>query len=310
MREKVKKPLLYGLLLFVMVVWGFNVIAVKIIVESFSPVTITSLRVLLAGLVVLAVLFYRKELKRVTKQEATYILVGALSGVLGHHLFLAIGLTTTTASNGALILGLIPLMTSIFAVIFLKASFTITKLLGVVLGFTGVTFIVMNGASSVHHISLGDFYVFLSVIAQAISFIFIKKATKTLEAKVMTCYMLILGSSFLFITSLLMEPKGFTSLNEGTSAAWLIFLASGIIATGIGHMIYNSAIHHLGAGETAIFINLSPFFALVGAALFLGEIITPFQLLGFVFIISGVLLGSGILDHKFVRNNRIPLAKS
>ncbi|MBE4909006.1 DMT family transporter [Bacillus luteolus] len=304
-----KKPLLYGLLLFVMVVWGFNVIAVKIIVESFSPVTITSLRVFLAGLVVLAVLFYRKELKRVTKQEATYILIGAFSGVLGHHLFLAVGLTTTTASNAALILGLIPLVTSIFAVLFLKARFTITKLLGVILGFTGVSFIVMNGAG-VHYISIGDFYIFLSVIAQAISFIFIKKATQTLEAKVMTCYMLILGATFLFITSLLMDPSGITSLSEGTSAAWLIFLASAVIATGIGHMIYNSAIHQLGAGETAIFINLTPFFALVGSVLFLGESITSFQLLGFIFIISGVLLGSGIFDHKFVRNSSIPLAKS
>lgn len=304
-----KKPVLYGLLLFVMVVWGFNVIAVKIIVESFSPVTITSMRVFLAGLVVLGVLFYRKELKKVTKQEGIYILVGAFSGVLGHHLFLAIGLTTTTASNAALILGLIPLMTSIFAVLFLKASFTITKLLGVVLGFTGVSFIVMNGAG-VHQITIGDFYVFLSVIAQAVSFIFIKKATQTLEAKVMTCYMLILGSSFLFITSLLMEPTGISSLSEGTSPAWLIFLASAVIATGIGHMIYNSAIHHLGAGETAIFINLTPFFALIGSVLFLGESITPFQLLGFTFIISGVLLGSGIFDHKFIRNSRIPLAKS
>ncbi|QOR68306.1 DMT family transporter [Cytobacillus suaedae] len=304
-----KKPLLYGLLLFVMVVWGFNVIAVKIIVESFSPVTITSLRVFLAGLVVLGVLFYRKELKRVTKQEATYILIGAFSGVLGHHLFLAVGLTTTTASNAALILGLIPLVTSIFAVLFLKARFTITKLLGVILGFTGVSFIVMNGAG-VHHISIGDIYVFLSVIAQAISFIFIKKATQTLEAKVITCYMLILGASFLFITSLLMDPAGLSSLSKGTSVAWLIFLASAVIATGIGHMIYNSAIHHLGAGETAIFINLTPFFALVGSVLFLGESITSFQLLGFIFIISGVLLGSGIFDHKFVRNSRIPLAKS
>lgn len=304
-----KKPLLYGLLLFVMVVWGFNVIAVKIIVESFSPVTITSLRVFLAGLVVLGVLFYRKELKRVTRQEASYILIGAFSGVLGHHLFLAVGLTTTTASNAALILGLIPLVTSIFAVLFLKARFTITKLLGVVLGFTGVSFIVMNGAG-VHYIAIGDFYIFLSVIAQAISFIFIKKATQTLEAKVMTCYMLILGSSFLFITSLLMDPAGLTSLSKGTSAAWLIFLASAVIATGIGHMIYNSAIHHLGAGETAIFINLTPFFALVGSVLFLGESITPFQLLGFIFIISGVLFGSGIFDQRFARNSRIPLAKS
>ncbi|MDF0725461.1 DMT family transporter [Cytobacillus sp. S13-E01] len=275
-----RKPILYGLLLFVMVVWGFNVIAVKIIVENFAPVTITSFRILLAGTVVLLILIFQKEMKKINKVEAMYVAIGAFTGVLGHHIFLALGLTTTTASNASLILGLIPLMTSIFAVWFLKSTFTI-----------------------------GNFFVFMSVIAQAISFVAIKKASQTLDTKVMTGYMLILGSLFLFITSLLMEPSGLNSLPEGPFYVWIIFIVSAVVATGLGHIIYNNAIHHLGAGETAIFINLTPFFALTGSVLFLGEKITYFQLMGFVFIISGVLLGSGLFDNK-ISQRREPVVKS
>ena len=304
-----RKSILYGLLLFVMVVWGFNVIAVKIIVENFAPVTITSFRILLAGTVVLLILIFQKEMKKINKVEAMYVAIGAFTGVLGHHIFLALGLTTTTASNASLILGLIPLMTSIFAVWFLKSTFTIGKLLGVILGFAGVLFIVLSGASSVYSVSIGDFFVFMSVIAQAISFVAIKKASQTLDTKVMTGYMLILGSLFLFITSLLMEPSGLNSLPEGPFYVWIIFIVSAVVATGLGHIIYNNAIHHLGAGETAIFINLTPFFALTGSVLFLGEKITYFQLMGFVFIISGVLLGSGLFDNK-ISQRREPVVKS
>ncbi|WP_419180519.1 EamA family transporter [Bacillus salipaludis] len=45
--------------------------------------------------------------------------------------------------------------------------------------------------------------------------------------------------------------------------------------------------------ESAIFINLNPFFALVGAVLFLGEKISSPQIVGFLFILLGVLLGQG-----------------
>ncbi|MGY0692191.1 EamA family transporter [Virgibacillus sp. FSP13] len=53
-------PVVYSSIVFVMVLWGFNVIAIKIIVEQFSPVTITALRIFLASPVVWIIL-WRKE---------------------------------------------------------------------------------------------------------------------------------------------------------------------------------------------------------------------------------------------------------
>ncbi|MCP3740289.1 DMT family transporter [Rossellomorea sp. BNER] len=307
------KPIIYGLLLLIMMIWGFNVIAIKVLVEYFAPVTITAFRILTAGIVVMMFLGVKKEFRRVTKQQFVYVTVGALTGIFGHHYFLASGLTITSASNTGLILGLVPLMTTLFAIFFLGDRLTILKFFGILLGLTGVSFIVLNGTDSISSISKGDFYVFCSVITQAISFIYIKKATKTMDPLLITGWMQIIGALFLFIVSFQMEPQGISSLSGGNLWVWGVFFASAILATGIGHMFYNKAIHQLGAGETAIFINLTPFFSLTGSYLFLDETIALPQLLGFIFIVAGVIFGTGALENKqrtFWRANKRVVKKS
>ncbi|SDM60788.1 EamA-like transporter family protein [Bacillus sp. OK048] len=119
----------------------------------------------------------------------------------------------------------------------------------------------------------------------------------------MTGYMLLIGSFILFIIGLFKEPQGLSTLTNGSLSVWLIFLGSAIIGTAFGHTIYNDSIGKVGVSEAAIFINLNPFFALISAVLFLGEVIIPTQIIGFVFILFGVLLGSGAVD-EFIRQTK------
>jgi len=289
------KTFLYLAMFIIMMIWGFNVIAIKVLVEFFDPITITAFRILTAGSVVMLLVIFNKELRKMNKQEWVYIFIASITGVFGHHLFLAVGLAHTSASNAGLILGLVPLMTTLFASLFLKDRLTINKLFGITLGFLGVLFIVLNGSGKLSAISKGDIYIFLSVISQALSFIVIKIGTKTISSRLMTGTMFLIGSSFLFVSSFVLEPTGFSKLQLGTLGVWVVFILSAVLATALGHSFYNKTIQHLGPGETAIFINLTPFFSLVGAFIFLGEKISPLQIIGFFFILFGVLLGTGVL---------------
>ncbi|UQD52076.1 EamA/RhaT family transporter [Bacillus methanolicus] len=298
------RSFIYLSLIVIMMIWGLNVIALKILVEHFSPVTLTSFRILTAGIVVILILFFTGQLRKLTRKEVIYIGTAALFSVVAHHLFLAVGLTKTTASNAGLILALVPLVTSVLAVVFLGNRFTVFRFVGILLGFTGVMFVVLNGKTGIHHVSIGDFYIFLSVLSQAISFIIIKKATDTMDSKVMTGWMLLFGSLLLFFISLWMEPDGLSSLANGTTFLWMIFLASAVLATALGHMLYNRAIKQIGAAESAIFINLNPLFSLLGAYFFLGESISLSQIMGFILIVIGVILGSDFLDDSGVPSQR------
>lgn len=295
--ERKQNIKIYTILVAVMAAWGLNVIATKIIVNAFMPVTITSLRILTAGATVFLVLSFMKKVRMPSKTEFIYIAVASLFNVVCHHYFLSVGLTKTTASNAGLILGLGPLLSAILAAVFLGSRFHFIKIIGVLSGLAGVSFIVLDSSQGVGAVSLGDLFIFLSIFTQAGSFIIIKKASKTMDPRLMTGYMLVFGSLILFFISLIQEPGGLKGLGQANPSVWAIFLASAVFATAFGHMAYNFAIGKVGVAESAIFINLSPLFSLIGASMLLNEQITLAHLIGFLFIIAGVLFGSGAFEE-------------
>ncbi|WP_034262577.1 DMT family transporter [Bacillus sp. J33] len=295
---------IYMILTLIMITWGLNVSIIKILVSYFPPVTITSLRILAAGLTVFAVLAVMGKVRKPSFNEVKFIMFGGLLSVVSHHLFLAVGLTETSAVNGGLILGAGPLLTAILSSLLLRNKPTGIQVLGFLLGGAGVTFIVLSGNKGVSSLSSGDLYVFLSILSQALSFIVISKASKTLDPRLLTGYMLIFGGAILFILGSFMEPGGLLRISEAPVYVWAAFAASAIVATAVGHMVYNTAISKIGPAEASIFLNLNTFFSLAGSALILGEIITTNHLLGLVLIVAGVLFGSGALEEMVLRQRR------
>lgn len=296
--------MIYLIVIFVMLTWGINVSAIKVLVENFMPITITSLRIFVAGIVVFIVLGSTKMVRLPQKKEWYYVAGGAVFSVVLHHYFLAAGLSLTTATNTGLILGMGPVLTVIFATLLLKRKPSTLQFIGFISGFVGVSFTVLAGAGGIQSINLGDFYILLSILSQALSFIMIKQAADTMDPRLLTGYMLLIGSVTLFIISLLQEPGGVASLYQVDYTVWLVFLFSAVIATGVGHMVYNYAISQLGPAETSIFLNLNTFFSIIGAGLFLNEVILLSHFIGLLFIVVGVIFGSGGLDAWLLQRRR------
>ncbi|MCM3245484.1 DMT family transporter [Cytobacillus firmus] len=303
-RIDVKNIKTYILLISIMALWGLNVSIIKILVSYFPPVSITSLRILTAGITVFLILSIMGKVRKPSRKEISYIVFGGLLSVVSHHLFLAIGLTGTSAVNGGLILGAGPLLTAILSSILLRNKPTGIQVLGFLFGGAGVTFIVLSGNKGISSLTPGDFFVFLSILSQALSFIVISKASKTLDPRLLTGYMLIFGGVILFVMASIMEPGGLKGITEAPAYVWAAFAASAVLATAIGHMVYNTAIRNIGPAEASIFLNLNTFFSLAGSAFILGEVITINHMLGLVLIVGGVISGSGALEELVFRKRR------
>lgn len=287
----------YLLLLLVMMLWGFNVSALKILVTAIDPIMLTAFRIFTAGITVLIITYIMGIFRLPRKRELMLIIYIALFNVTAHHIFLALGLTKTSGVNAGLILGMGPLLTMMLSILLLNDRVTRLRVIGFLLGFIGVIITTITGSEGFTSISFGDGMVFISVLTQAFSFILISKLNPDFDPRLLTGYMLVIGSLFVFITSLIFESN-IAQLSQLLS--WklgLIFLFSAVLCTAFGHMTYNFAIKQVGPVESAIFINLNTFFALAGAALFLGEPILTNHLIGLIFILGGVFIGSGALEY-------------
>ncbi|MCP2034340.1 drug/metabolite transporter (DMT)-like permease [Planomicrobium sp. HSC-17F08] len=288
---------LYIILVGVMFVWGINLPAVKYLTAQMEPVTMTSFRIFLAAVTVFTVLFFTGLIRKLTRTEWRYVIAGSALNVVIHHYFISVGLSLTSGTNAGLIIGTGPIMTAVFGLFLLRSKPSRLQWLGFILGLVGVTATVLAGNGETSRISVGDAYIFLAILGQVLSYMVISKASKTLDPRLLTAYMFLLGSAGLFLISLFREPGEWRMFAEMDGLFWLLVVASGVLGTAIGHMLYNYSVGEIGPTKTAIFINLNTLFALLGSAYFLGEVLTEAHFLGFILIAFGVLFGSGAAEE-------------
>lgn len=295
---------IYGLLFLVMALWGFNLSALAVLVHHIDPITLTAIRILIAGIAVLSIAKVIGIFRLPTKSEWKTISIITIFNVVLHHSFLAVGLTRTAGVNAGIILGAAPLVTMVLSILFLRHRVSNIRIIGFFLGFIGILITSIAGTEGIAAVSTGDLFVFLCMIAQAISFILIGRLTPSFDPRLLTGYMLVVGSLVIFAVSIVIEKdlSQITRLLEPKLG--FIFLFSALFATAFGHMVYNFAIRKVGPAETTIFVNLNTLFAIVGAAIFLKEAIMKNHLIGLVFIILGVFLGSGTLERLLRTRNQ------
>lgn len=286
----------YGILTLVMLIWGFNLPSVKYLVSFVEPVTLTAVRILMAGITVFILLAVFRLLRWPTKTEWKYIFFASLLNVVGHHYFLSSGLSLTSGTNAGLVLGTGPMLTAVLVSLIMRNYPSKLQWIGVVIGLIGVSATVLVGNGGASGMNLGDVFVFLSILSQVFSYLIIAKVANSLDPRLMTGYMFLIGSVILFIISLIQEPGEIAAFATVPPSFWLAFFFSAMLGTAVGHMLYNYSIGQAGPTKAAIFMNLNTFFSLVGASVILGEEITTRHLFGLVLIVIGVIFGSGAAE--------------
>lgn len=134
--------------------------------------------------------------------------------------------------------------------------------------------------------STGLLYGVMSAVMYAAMVIFNKKAARITGLENATWQ---LGAAFVTVATYLVLRQGL-SLHVAPGN-WLPILFLGVVNTGIGCYLYFSPIARLPVQTVAIAGYLEPLSAVVFAALFLGETLSPAQLVGAVLILGGAACG-------------------
>ncbi len=284
------------ILLLVIIMWGSNFVVYKILLENFPFWTLVFSRNFFAALALVWLVRKFLHIKPRNKKLWGCVLGATLLGVFINNVLFQYGLQYTLATNASLIMGLTPLTTALISYLVFHVPLHRKQILGVFLGFFGVFLIVMKGSLQnllEFSFNIGDLFIVGTLLFFSLSFIFVKKATDTMfPAEIITLY----GYT---ITSICLIPMVFweqTTMGWGELPTgvifWIMLLYVGIFPTGIGTLLWNRGISILGPSQAAIFMNGVPLVAAVASIWVLGEPILWFHIIGFLFIATGVILGS------------------
>ncbi|MEO6038546.1 MAG: EamA family transporter [Saprospiraceae bacterium] len=297
----------YLALAAICIIWGTTYTAIKFAVRDFPPFLLVGLRQTVAGMLLLGLAYanYRWKTARTRALDAdpvvvpsvvnrAYVLRQLLTGfftITGGNGFITWGMQYVSSGLASLIGSLTPVFVVLISLTWRSSDrITLRTLAGVLLGFGGLAFIFSHGLQDFLKPAYrwGIAGCFASCFTWSLGTVMAKHWNSTAVSPLLNAGLQIAaGGLGGFILSALLDTSH--TIHHSTTG-WLAFIYLVTIGSALAFSLYMFALKHLSATVTSLYTYINPTVAILLGWLFLGEILTIWELLGMAITIAGVWL--------------------
>ncbi len=258
--------------------------------EGMTPVTLLLLRFAIAGIVFTLILRLTGLAKAkgddlaMSRRGLMLALIGGIMNGISA-LSYYFGLMHLDASFAAMLGAAVYSVTAIVIGSFINNGLSAHTILRLSLGLIGLYFLLGPSGGDVSLLGVG--LVSFASLIFGIYLIFIQKYLgdyNTLAVSELSIWGIVLAVS----TYWLFFDGG--AIQVSSAAGWATILIQGIVVSIIGRFAMMKAIKQMGGGEYSLLSPLETMLAVVWAMIFLGETLSQPQMVGAVFILSGLVV--------------------
>lgn len=264
----------------------------KIAILSFDPYFIAFGRATLAGIVALIYLLYKKE-RIPSKSDFMKFVVISLGVVFGFPIFTTVAMAEGSSSHGAVILGMMPLASTVIGVIRFKErpslGFWLVSLLGAALV---VAYALLKNAGSFTYI---DGLLVLGGICACIGYVEGGELSRKMNPRSVISWALVISLPINIVMSYFTFEMQY--LHVG-SMAWIILIYLSLFPMFIGFFFWYEGLAIGGIARVSQVQLIQPFCTLVVASILLGDALTIMNLAFAFLVVSTVILGKRMLVKR------------
>ena len=290
---KLKNKVLFAAMVLL---WGLNWSIMKMGLNMSSPFAFTSHRFLLSSifLVVLNVVLWLRIPRDLESFKRIFVFsLASMSSSVSTIL----GLRLQSSGIGAVLTYTQPIMVLIMAVIFVNESFSRLRLLGTLVGFSGVVVLFLEDIGSI--LSWAALLLLIGAFLWGVGTIYYKLKLQSMGASFVNLLQASITCLTMYALSLSTEPA-FRAWDWGYLA---ILVYSGIGASGIGMTIWLFLLKDEEATSLSSSSLIVPVIALFFGWLFLGEDPSPKSLAGSTLVLAGIYLVSHYKPRQNLERN-------
>ena len=284
----------YGACALAGCLWGTGFYFGKLALREMSVGHMVLYRFLFASLGMLPLLWKLYSGSSNTKWSRREIGILLLSSALGipiQFLLQFKGLSLTTVSHAALMVGTMPVLLALGATLFANERLDWIGWLALAGSTVGAALIVLGGhesgsAGAVPSLA-GDLLVVLSLII-ALGWILMNKNLMQAHSPLaVSAYGVLSGTIMICIW--VVAADGPPPIAHVSLTAWLALAASGILCTAATTLLWNWGIHHVPASRAGVFLNIEPALGSILGVELLGDKLGPFAWVG-----GGLILAAAV----------------
>ena len=277
------------------IVWGTTFLGIKVAVETIPPWFVTSIRQGLAGLIMMTILLFKKELEWIGWENFKQQLIASVL-----MLVIANGFTTIAEQNipsglASVINAVTPILIFLGSIMFGLQKMSLKGFTGVIIGFSGVVFIFKDGLVSFldANYRTGMMFMGFAILAWAAGTIYTKThANKSKNITLNLFYQFTIASCIQLVLASIFSPNPDFSSWSTRSIFAALYLS--IFGSVIAFFCYNYALKHVTAVQVSILSYINTIIAVFLGWLLLDEIIT----IDFIIATALIILGVFIVNYK------------
>ncbi len=273
-------------------IWGVSFVSTKVSLTEVAPSTIVWIRFGMGVLVLLAVLIYKKQFKRIPIKDVSYFAFLGFLGITFHQWLQTHALQTISPTTTSWIVTTTPVFMALLGWVLLREYLGWQRILGIGIATFGVIMVVSHGAWDIiwsfQFGTLGDFLILLSALNWAFFSVASRRVLQRYEPALMMFYVMLFGWLFSCL-EFFFAGNGF-DIDRLTSTGWNHILFLGIFCSGVAYIFWYDSLKVLKASQVGALLYFEPITTLIFASWYLGEIITLASLVGGGFILIGVWL--------------------
>jgi drug/metabolite transporter (DMT)-like permease len=280
-----------------------NHIIGRFVHTEIPPIGLSFWRWLFAGFLLFPFIVYKKRSLRSIFQNniKNLLLLGTL--IVGATTLILVALNSSSAINISIINTFQPVLTIIFARLFLKQKLVAIQLAGILFSCAGVLVMISKGQLGIMmslQFNQGDLIALLAMCGfagYAINVYRIPEELNVLES----LFGIIISGSIVLLPFYLLESFFYKPVPINATSLWAVPVLALLVSV-FSMLIWNFGNRTVGPARATVFINLIPVFGIILATTLLGEQLFISHIVGAVCIFIGVAC---VIKNRFVADLHI-----
>lgn len=279
------------LLMLATLFWSGNFVLGRALHLQMPPVGWAFWRWVLAA--TLVTLFAWPKLRRdalLIRAHLGLLLLLAFLGVATFNTLVYHGLHTTTAINAVLLQSIMPLLIFVASFLIFRESVRLLQAVALAISLAGVAVIVSGGSlAAILELAFapGDAWILLAVVLYALYSVLLRRRPAIHPLSFLSVTF-IAGALMLLPLYLWEHATQGPMRVDATSLLAIAYV--GVFPSILSYLCFNRAVELAGANRAGLYLHLMPVFGTALAALFLGEALRAYHVVGAALIAAGILL--------------------
>lgn len=287
------KPWLIDFILLA-AIWGASFLFMRTAAHEMGALPAAGLRVVVAALFLLPILWFKGLGGALRQHWKLTFSVGVLNSAIPFVCFTYALLSITTGLS-AILNATVPLFGALIAWLWLKDRPTRTRMLGLAVGFVGVTMLAWDEASFRPNASGAT--TGWAVLACLLACLCYGSAASVAKRYMGGLPSLVSATGSQIGASLALLPLTwlYWPAQAPSMQAWGAVLVLGVLCTGLAYILYFRLIERAGPARALAVTFAIPAFAVFYGVLLLGETVTAWMVVCALVIIAGTMLSTGLI---------------